>query len=102
VSERRVHLRVKGPFEGYWDGSGTQAGRIVDLSVGGCFVESVSPPDPSRQRATVTIMTSLGRLDVVGEVIYVEAGLGFAVRFLDPPANVVEIIEKEVASRANA
>lgn len=101
MSERRVHTRVKGPFEGFWGGSGTRTGRIVDLSVGGCFVESISPPDPSRPRCMVSITTSSGQVEVAGEVIYVEAGQGFAVRFLDPPPNVLAILEREVASRSN-
>jgi hypothetical protein len=96
-----VHPRVKGPFEGFWDGSGTRAGRIVDLSVGGCFVESVSPPDTSQQRVRVSVVTASGQIDIVAEVIYIEAGQGFAVRFVDPLPNVVEILEKEVARRSN-
>ena len=101
MSERRVHPRIKGPFEGFWDGSATREGRIVDLSVGGCFVESVSPPDTSQQRVNVSVVTGSGQIEVVGEVIYVEAGQGFAVRFVDPPPNVVEILAKEVASRSH-
>ena len=52
MSERREHPRVKGPFEGYWDGAGRQDGRIVDLSVSGCFIESVALP---RVGQTVTV-----------------------------------------------
>jgi hypothetical protein len=101
VSERRAHSRANGPFEGFWDGSGTRAGRIVHLSVGGCFVESVSPPATSQRRVTVSIVTGSGQVEISGEVIYVEEGQGFAVRFVDPAPDVIAAIEKEVAGRSD-
>ena len=97
MSERRAHPRVKGPFEGFWDGSTTRAGRISDLSVGGCFIESLTPQPHAGQHITVSIAVSGGQINLPGEVIYIEGAQGFAVKFVDPPGAAIEVLRKEVA-----
>ena len=57
--------RVKGPFEGYWDGSGVQQGRVVDLSVSGCFIESMMLPAEG-QVVMVSIAIGAGRINLPG------------------------------------
>jgi len=99
VSERRSSQRVRGPFEGYWDGSGTQQGRVIDLSVSGCFVESATLPAEG-QVVLVSIAAGGGQIDLPGEVVYAEKGLGFAVRFKDAPAAIIDVLRREIASRA--
>jgi hypothetical protein len=94
--ERRAHPRVKGPFEGFWDGSGTQVGRIVDLSVGGCFVESVALPSVG-QLVTVSMAVTGGQINLSAEVLYAESNLGFAVRFVDMPEPIANVLRKEIA-----
>jgi hypothetical protein len=91
-----VHPRVKGPFEGFWDGSTTQVGRIVDLSVSGCFVESVTLPSAG-QVVTVSLAVSGGQINLSAEVLYVEPPLGFAARFVDMPDEVANVLRKEIA-----
>jgi PilZ domain len=98
VSERRAHPRVKGPFEGYWDGAGRQDGRIVDLSVSGCFIESVALPRVG-QTVTVSIAISGGQINLPAEVLYSESNQGFAVRFVDTPAEVANVLRKEIANK---
>jgi hypothetical protein len=98
VAERRAHPRVKGPFEGFWDGSGTQDGRIVDLSVSGCFIESVALPKMA-QSVTVSLAISGGQINLPAEVVYVEKNLGFAVRFVDTPEGVANVLRKEIANK---
>ena len=95
MSERRAHPRVKGPFEGYWDGSGTQSGRVVDLSVSGCFIESVALPAIG-QAVTVSIAVAGGQCNLPGEVVYAESNLGFAVRFVETPVEVLNVLRKEI------
>ena len=99
MSERRAHPRVKGPFEGYWDGSGTQSGRIVDLSVSGCFIESVTLPLVGRP-VTVSIAITGGQCNLPAEVVYAESNLGFAVRFLETPAEVLDVLRKEIERKS--
>jgi hypothetical protein len=82
--ERRKHARLVRPFEGSWRGaSGANVCRIGDLSLGGCFVQSLGVPTPG-QRTTVTVnFAKEHSLMFTGTVVYVEPGMGFAVRFTE-------------------
>lgn len=98
MSERRANPRVRGPFEGFWDGAGRQDGRIVDLSVSGCFIESVALPKVG-QIVTVSIAISGGQINLPAEVVYAQATHGFAVRFVDTPVEVANVLRKEIANK---
>ena len=98
MSERRAHPRVRGPFEGFWDGSGTQDGRIVDLSVSGCFIESIVLPKIG-QTVTVSNAITGGQINLPAEVVYAEATHGFAVRFVDTPVEVANVLRKEIGNK---
>ena len=98
MSERRANPRVRGPFEGFWDGAGRQDGRIVDLSVSGCFIESVALPKVG-QIVTVSIAISGGQINLPAEVVYAEATHGFAARFVDTPVEVANVLRKEIANK---
>ena len=93
MAERRAHPRIKGPFEGWWDGTSRQSGRLVDLSMGGCFVESVQLPK-NGQVIVVSIAVDGGQVNIAGEVLYGEVNQGFAVRFVDVPDGVAELLRK--------
>ena len=95
MNERRAHPRIKGPFEGWWDGSSRQAGRLVDLSMGGCFVESVQFPSKG-QIVVISITVQGGEINVPAEVLYSEVNQGFAVRFVDMPEGVADLLRKEL------
>lgn len=98
MSERRANPRVRGPFEGFWDGAGRQDGRIVDLSVSGCFIESVALPKVG-QIVTVSIAISGGQINLPAEVVYAQATHGFAVRFVETPVEVANVLRKEIANK---
>jgi PilZ domain len=98
VSERRANPRVRGPFEGFWDGAGRQDGRIVDLSVSGCFIESIALPKVG-QIVTVSIAISGGQINLPAEVVYAQATHGFAVRFVETPVEVANVLRKEIANK---
>lgn len=98
MSERRAHPRVRGPFEGFWDGAGRQDGRIVDLSVSGCFIESIALPKVG-QIVTVSIAISGGQINLPAEVVYAQATHGFAVRFVETPVEVANVLRKEIANK---
>jgi hypothetical protein len=100
--ERRKHQRVKGPFEGLWDGtSGRVPARIVDMSVSGCFIESINMPLVGE---VLFVHASVGeqRIQVKGEVVYSVANEGFAVRFVDVPAETAAALAELIAQRLAA
>jgi len=96
--ERRQHQRLARPFEGSWRGaSGANRCRIVDLSLGGCFIETLATPTAGDEtRVTINLGPGM-EMTFSGSVIYVEAKMGFAVKFhdLDPQAaeQVAQMLE---------
>jgi hypothetical protein len=73
------------PFEGTYSGaSGSTRCRITDISIGGCFVQSLSGPSPGAP-TVVTILIGSHALAFPGKVVYVDSGMGFAVQFSDIP-----------------
>jgi hypothetical protein len=82
VVERRQHARVTGPFEGHWHGgSGATEVRISDISLGGCFVETLVQPTPGEDTEVTICFTPAESMTIAGQVVYAEPGLGFAVKF---------------------
>ncbi len=80
--ERRQHLRVTGPFEGHWHGgSGATEVRISDISLGGCFVETLVQPTPGENTEVTVCFTPVDSMTIGGQVVYSEPGLGFAIKF---------------------
>lgn len=93
AQERRQHRRIQGPFDGTFEGAaGRRQARIVDLSVGGCFVDVLSGPakgDPVKLELQVGDRKARLR----GEVVYVDKVQGFAVRFTEnPPAETEQLL----------
>lgn len=83
TTERRNARRFPGPFDGGWNGeSGTRECRITDLSVGGCFIDSLSNQSVGTR---VMVLIKLGgqTLRLRSEVAYVDRIQGFAVSFTD-------------------
>ena len=92
-TERRQDPRLKQWFDGSWRGaSGSGNSRLSDVSVTGCFVNSLATPAVGD---TSTITIHFGPSQAVsfeGEVMYVERGMGFGVRFLDvTPKQAAEV-----------
>ena len=81
--DRRQHERIKGPFDGSWDGSsGMRTCRITDLSASGCFIDAMGAPEVGRL-VTIAIEFDGRRFVVPSTVAYVDRVQGFAVRFND-------------------
>jgi hypothetical protein len=81
--DRRHHERIKGPFDGSWDGSsGMRTCRITDLSASGCFVDAMAAPEVGK---IINIAIELdGRKFVISATVaYIDRVQGFAVRFND-------------------
>lgn len=70
------------PFEGNWRGaSGASNCRISDVSLGGCFVQTLATPTAGDEtHVTITFGKDLS-MTFAGKVIYVEPKMGFAVKF---------------------
>lgn len=84
-TERRRHPRVARPLEGTWKGaSGTGACRIADISLGGCFIQSLAMPAVGEE-TMITVVSGNHRLSFAGEIVYVEPGMGFAIKFQRVP-----------------
>jgi hypothetical protein len=81
--DRRHHERIKGPFDGSWDGSsGMRTCRITDLSASGCFVDAMGAPEVGSV-LNVSIEFDGRKFVVPSTVAYVDRIQGFAVRFND-------------------
>jgi hypothetical protein len=82
--ERRQFERVRLPMEMRWEGlSGRHAARVYDLSLGGCYVETLGQVDRG-ERIRFEIELPSGRwLRLEGEVMYAQPNMGFGLRLLN-------------------
>jgi len=73
------------PFDGTFSGSsGATRCRITDISVGGCFIQSLSSPTPG-DNTVISVIIGSHNLSFPGTVVYVDTTIGFAVQFHDIP-----------------
>jgi hypothetical protein len=93
---RRQHIRVVGPFDGTRLGLLDLPVRIYDLSVGGCFINSFD--DSPRVGRSFPLMIELPgeTFTVQCETLYSREGFGYAVKFVDLPADTRARLEKIV------
>jgi len=90
---RRQHLRVPGPFDG-WRISVLQTPvQIYDLSPGGCFVNSLNEQKPGIRVVLEIELPGEGRIKVTGETLYAKPDFGYAVRFVDMPSDLAARID---------
>lgn len=82
TDDRRVFPRAPGVLDGNWFGNGQRC-RITSLSVVGCYVETLSPPEPGTRGRVQIELRHEGSVLVPAEVVYKEHGMGFALRFVD-------------------
>lgn len=79
---RRKNVRVLGPFDGTRPGLFDLPLQIYDLSVGGCFVNSVHEAPHQGQVFPIHIELPDGETVVAkGETAYVRPGFGYGVKF---------------------
>jgi len=80
-SERRQYQRLVKPLPAtFLGGSGATECRVADISWGGCFVQTVTPVR-NHDRTQVAFLVGDTMLTIEGEIVSVETGIGFAVRF---------------------
>ena len=83
---RRRHVRVAVPFDGYRAGLPETPVRIVNLGLGGCFVNSTHD---QKDRSRLVLKINLPQEGVVtlnAETVYRRPAVGFALRFVDVDA----------------
>ena len=77
-----MYPRLIGPFKGQWRvASGGGTCRISDLSLSGCFISCVAPPDVGERAAIMVEVDGETSPAVEGAVVSSEWGMGFAVQF---------------------
>ncbi len=95
--ERRGAPRVRGVFDGTWSGaSGNSSARFSDLSVSGCYVDSLATPAQG-ERLRVQLHLPQGPLSVEAKVVYVEHHRGFGLCFVDLAAAAFGMLLEAVA-----
>lgn len=84
MAERRRDERISLPLEARCEGlSGKYTARLADVSLGGCYVESLALVSVGEQ-IQFQIQLPTGRwLPLHGEVVYYQPTLGFGVRFTE-------------------
>jgi hypothetical protein len=90
VSDRRVHQRFAGPFDGRRIGALETPVRIYDLSRGGCFNTSMHEQQPGIQLTLKIDLPPEGWITFAAETLPRQNEFGFAVRFtaIDPDDGV--------------
>jgi CheY-like chemotaxis protein len=98
--ERRHHPRVAGPFDGHRIGLLDMPVRIVDLSEGGCFVDSQhGEPEPGRDLVLKIELPDEGTICLKGKALYARPGFGFAVAFMDVPEEAAARLRRTLMRR---
>ncbi len=94
--ERRRYPRVRGPFEGEWAGaSGNREARIWDLSIGGCYIDSLNDQRPG-EHIDVDIPMPEGHIHAGGKVVYSTPNQGFAVHFTEVADDDRDVLRRAV------
>jgi PilZ domain-containing protein len=84
TDDRRRHVRVIGPFDGVRPGLCDMPVEIYDLSVGGCFVNSVHQAPHRGQIFAIHVDLPTGETIVAkGETAFVRPGFGYGVKFCE-------------------
>lgn len=64
-------------------GSGSREARISDLSLGGCYVDSIVSVRLEENFKFTLLLPDGRREEMSGDVVYIHEGIGFGLRFND-------------------
>lgn len=92
-ADRRRHVRVPGPFDGWRISVLPIPVQIYDLSQGGCFVNSLHEQKPDIPVVLEIDLPGEGRIKVKGQTLYSKPGFGYAIRFVDMSSDLATQIE---------
>ncbi len=95
AEERRQHPRVTHLFVGQWHASsGAASVRIGDLSVGGCFVQSLAMPKIG-ETTSVSVTLADRTFTFSGQVVYLDR-IGFSLKFDPIPQEVADELDRRL------
>ncbi len=78
----RFDERYSLPLEVHWESlSGKHEARISDISLGGCYMESLAPVAIGEEVRFEIQLPTGGRMPLHGEVVHHQPNLGFGLRF---------------------
>ena len=82
VNERREDERARVSIEARWGGlSGEHKARVADLSLGGCFIDTLGKAEVGEHIAFAIKQPDGRWLQLRGEVVSVDQHAGFSVAF---------------------
>ena len=98
--EKRTHERIPTNLSARWHGmSGSHEGRVEDLSLSGCFINTKGAVDPGE---VVTLLMQLPAgewLPLRGKVAFYQQLTGFSVSFLPVDEKDREALQQLVATQ---
>ena len=102
--ERRIRQRVVRYFDCTWSSEWREEHcRVSNLSPTGCYIESrFSVPGEGSAIGDLTVTLPGGTLMLQGTVINATPGIGFAVRFGELDAHVVDRLNELVAAESTS
>ena len=79
--------------------SGKREARISDISIGGCFIDSIAGVFVT-ERISFVVKADDGRIvDFNGEVTYIFPGIGFGVKFIDLSDEASDYLRHAISSQ---
>jgi len=99
TNDKRIHPRVSHHFDCRWSGRwGTTEARLEDLSATGCYIVSrLTTPSVGEIVDIGLIRSTKEPLPLSGEVVQVERGVGFSLRFVELNTETRDEIESLIA-----
>ena len=83
ADDKRAAPRIPGPFDGWRVSALETPVRIFDISIGGCFVNSVHHQEPHREITLKIELPSEEPISVKAITLDQRSDLGYAVRFVE-------------------
>jgi hypothetical protein len=83
MNDRRSQERLEVCLDAVWGGGGNRPARIVDLSEGGCFVDTTGEAHTGELLSFHVQLPDGNWLELTGEVAHHMRPIGFGLRFVE-------------------
>jgi len=102
-NEKRTHERIPTNLSARWHAaSGTHEGRVEDLSLGGCFINTQGMVDVGEKVMLLIQLPSGDWLPLRGKVTVYHQLTGFSVSFLPADDKEREAVQRLVATQSQS
>jgi hypothetical protein len=81
--------------------SGRRLARISDISMGGCYLESIVQVQKGERFSLEIASTNGDSATFTGEVAYVFEGMGFGVMFIDPDDQSRQFLDRIIQEKSS-